>query len=135
MAAEDRHEDVFTDEECTDCTERERSFDALARGLANGGFSRRRALQLLGGALLGGAVASIPGVGWLAGDSGQAQAAPGGSTCSNAGQSCKAQKCCQGLTCIGQSGNRVCCPKARVCGPICCPEGATCLNCPPRSLV
>ena len=70
MAAEDRHEDVFTDEECTDCTERERSFDALARGLANGSISRRKALRMLGAALVGGAAASIPGVGWLAGDSG-----------------------------------------------------------------
>ena len=70
MAAEDRNGEVFTDEECTDCTERERSFDALARGLANGGLSRSQALRLLGGALLGGAVASVPGVGWLAGSNG-----------------------------------------------------------------
>ena len=79
MAADDQGREVTTQGECTDCTERERSFDALARGLANGSISRRKALRMLGGALLGGAVASIPGVGWLAGDSGEAQAAHGGS--------------------------------------------------------
>jgi hypothetical protein len=133
MAAEEQNGEVFTDEECTDCTERERSFDALARGLANGSISRRRAIRLLGGALLGGAVASLAGVSWLAGDSGEAQAAPGpgGSPCGNAGQSCNAQKCCQGLPCIGKPGNRVCCPKDRVCGSFCCPLGVTCTGCPP----
>jgi hypothetical protein len=132
MAAEDRNGEVTTQDECTDCSERERSFDALARGLANGSISRRRALRLLGGALVGGAVASIAGVGWLAGDSGEAQAltAPGGSPCGNQGQSCNAQKCCGGLVCIGKPGNRVCCPKSQACGSICCPLGATC-NCPP----
>jgi len=134
MAAEERNGEAFTDEECTDCTERERSFDAFARGLANGSISRRKALRMLGAALVGGAVASIPAVGWLAGNSGQAQAVgpgPGGSTCANAGQSCNAQKCCQGLPCIGKQGNRVCCPKDRVCGSICCPLGVTCTGCPP----
>src|SRR5215216_3223108 len=94
MAAEERNGEAFTDEECTDCTERERSFDAFARGLANGSISRRKALRMLGAALVGGAVASIPAVGWLAGNSGQAQAVgpgPGGSTCANAGQSCNAR--------------------------------------------
>ena len=43
-------------------SESEGSFDELARGLANGTVSRRRALKLIGGALLGGAFASIPGV-------------------------------------------------------------------------
>jgi hypothetical protein len=38
------------------------SFDALARGLASGDFSRRDALRLLGAALLGGALSSMPGV-------------------------------------------------------------------------
>ena len=126
MAAEDRNGEVFTDEECTDCTERERSFDALTRGLANGSISRRRAIRLLGGALLGGAVASIPGVSWLSGRSGEAQAA----VCATQGRACNRRRCCQGLACIGKPGNRVCCPKERVCGSICCPLGATC-NCPP----
>jgi hypothetical protein len=41
---------------------RERSFDELARGLANGNVSRGKALRLMGGALLGSLLASIPGV-------------------------------------------------------------------------
>lgn len=40
----------------------EQSFDALARGLANGNMSRRQALRWMGGALVGGMLASIPGV-------------------------------------------------------------------------
>jgi len=40
---------------------RERSFDELARGLANGSISRGKALRLMGAALLGGALAAIPG--------------------------------------------------------------------------
>ena len=40
------------------------SFDELAKGLASGSVSRRQALRLMGGALLGGVLASIPGVAW-----------------------------------------------------------------------
>src|SRR5918994_651854 len=45
-------------------TDGERSFDELAKGLANGTVSRRQVLRLLGGALFGGVLASIPGVAW-----------------------------------------------------------------------
>jgi hypothetical protein len=38
---------------------RERSFDELARGLASGEVSRRRAIRLMGAALVGGALASL----------------------------------------------------------------------------
>jgi hypothetical protein len=41
-----------------------RSFDELARALANGSVSRRRALRLMGGLLVGSALGSIPGVAW-----------------------------------------------------------------------
>jgi hypothetical protein len=41
---------------------RDHSFDDLTKGLASGSISRRQALRLLGGALLGGVLASIPGV-------------------------------------------------------------------------
>jgi hypothetical protein len=44
-----------------DVTE-EHSFDELAKGLASGIVSRRQALKLVGGALLGGLLVSIPGV-------------------------------------------------------------------------
>jgi len=40
----------------------ESSFDELAKGLANGTMSRRQALRWMGGALVGGVLASIPGV-------------------------------------------------------------------------
>jgi hypothetical protein len=39
-----------------------RSFDDLTRALANGSMSRRRALRLMSSALVGGVLASIPGV-------------------------------------------------------------------------
>jgi hypothetical protein len=66
MAAEDRNGEVSTLGECTDCsdTTRERSFDELAKSLAYGKLSRRSILRMLGGVLLGGALASIPGVAW-----------------------------------------------------------------------
>lgn len=40
----------------------ETSFDELAKGLANGTISRRQALRWMGGAVVGGVLASIPGV-------------------------------------------------------------------------
>src|ERR671910_3161648 len=40
----------------------ETSFDEVAKGLANGTISRRQALRWMGGALVGGVLASIPGV-------------------------------------------------------------------------
>jgi hypothetical protein len=41
-------------------------FDGLAKDLANGTVSRGKALRLLGGALVGAALASVPGVAWAA---------------------------------------------------------------------
>jgi hypothetical protein len=40
------------------------SLDDLARGLARGTISRREAVRLVGAALLGGALASVPGFAW-----------------------------------------------------------------------
>jgi hypothetical protein len=45
---------------------RERSFDELAIRLASGSVSRRKALRMMGAALVGGAMASIPGMAWAA---------------------------------------------------------------------
>ena len=42
----------------------ERSFDELAKGLASGTLSRGKALKLMGAALVGGALASLPGGAW-----------------------------------------------------------------------
>jgi hypothetical protein len=47
-------------------TQVDHSIDRLARGLATGTVSRRKALRMLGAALVGGALASIPGVAWAA---------------------------------------------------------------------
>ncbi len=44
----------------------ELSFDELAKDVASGTLSRRKALRLLGAALVGGAFASMPGVAWAA---------------------------------------------------------------------
>jgi hypothetical protein len=40
----------------------ERAFDELTRGLASGTLSRGKALRVMGAALVGGALASLPGV-------------------------------------------------------------------------
>jgi hypothetical protein len=42
---------------------RDHSFDELAKGLANRSLSRRYALKWVGAAVMGGLLASIPGVG------------------------------------------------------------------------
>ena len=46
------------------CTTGGHSFDELAMGLAEGTVSRRKALRLMGAALVGGALASFPGAAW-----------------------------------------------------------------------
>ena len=67
MAAEDHNGEVVSSQgECTDCSTTESSFDELAKSLADGKLSRRRVLKMLGGALMGGALASIPGAAWAA---------------------------------------------------------------------
>ena len=43
-----------------------RYFDELTRALASGSISRRKALRLMGAALVGGTLASFPGVAWAA---------------------------------------------------------------------
>ena len=45
-------------------TNREGSFDELAKGLPSGNFSRGQALRIMGAALVGGALASLPGAAW-----------------------------------------------------------------------
>ena len=60
MAAEDLPREDHNQKDITE----EHSFDVLAKGLASGSVSRRQALKLVGGALLGGVLASIPGLAW-----------------------------------------------------------------------
>ena len=106
MAAEERNGEVFTDEECTDCTERERSFDALARGLANGSISRRKALRMLGAALVGSALASIPGM---------ALAKPPPGACKPQGAKCIVNRDCCSQNCFTQKGKLICGPVSGAC--------------------
>ena len=55
-------EDQNREEANLQSTNGNHSFDELAKGLANGSFSRGQALRWIGAALLGGVLASIPGV-------------------------------------------------------------------------
>jgi hypothetical protein len=100
------------------------SVDELAKGLATGTLSRRKALRLVGAALVGGVLASIPGVAWA-----QPQRPAG---------ACRPQ-CPEGYTCTrssrerGQGGKQIffCCP-ADPQGECClpedfCPSGECCL--------
>jgi hypothetical protein len=105
---------------------RERSFDELARGLASGGLSRRRALKLMGAALVGSALASL-GIGEAAAD------APG---CKRNGKKCrKNHQCCSG-NCVGRTCSA--CPSGRVLlsnGTCALPCGAGLPPCPDCSSV
>src|SRR5215212_9242743 len=93
-----------------------RYFDELTRGLASGDISRRKALGLLGAALVGGALASIPGM---------AQAAPP-DPCAEA--NCEAF----GETCCATARSARCCPPSYVCCrgshdiPLCRPSAEFC---------
>jgi hypothetical protein len=68
---------------------RDGSFDELAKGLASGELSRGRALRLMGVALVGGALASLPGI---------ASAAPRQRP---DGRKCKTNSQCQSGNCQG----------------------------------
>ena len=57
MAGEDLHREDHREDNTG-----EQSFDELAKGLANGSISRGRAIKMMGTALLGGVLVSIPGV-------------------------------------------------------------------------
>jgi hypothetical protein len=81
---------------------RDRSFDALTRGIASGDLSRRKALSLLGTVVVGGSLSSVSEV---------AEAARGG-VCASGGF------CTPPLTCCGtRKGGATCCGGAV---PVCC---------------
>jgi hypothetical protein len=103
----------------------ERSFDALARGLANGDMSRSRALRLMGAALVGSTLASL-GID-------KAGAAPPG--CKRDGKACKknTQCCsgnCSGGTCAPATGCReiglTCTSGSECCSAFCSNSGTCC---------
>jgi len=107
MSAEDRNGQVSTDEECTDCTEREHSFDTLTRRLADGSISRRKALRVLGASLVGSVLASIPGA---------AIAAPPPGTCLKETKPCKTNTDCCSQNCETRNGKLVCGPAVQCTG-------------------
>jgi hypothetical protein len=110
MAAEDlpRRDDLPDQKDITE----EHSFDELARGLASGTVSRRRALKLVGLAIGGGLLSSIPGLAW--GQPGppegkvppQAQGPPAGEQGCPEGQA-RVQGECQPV-CITLTGSQCC---------------------------
>jgi hypothetical protein len=86
---------------------RESSFDDLAKGMASGTLSRRKALRMLGAALVGGTLASIPGVALAA------------NPCPSPRIKCRGQCCAEGVTTCQGTG------KNKTCGPVPCQTGLT----------
>jgi hypothetical protein len=108
MLAEGANRKGSTPAGCTDCatTARGSSFDELAKGLATGTISRGRALKMLGAALVGASLASIPGAAWAA--------------CKPLLHKCMANTECCSRNCIkNPRGN------GNICG---CPTGQTLCN-------
>ena len=109
---------------------RERSFDALARGLASGSLTRGKALKLMGAALVGGTLSSL-------GLRGVAGADPRG--CKRGGKTCtRGPQCCSGECgadhkCTACAANREdCITDAECCSHICDADGVgnlTCASC------
>ena len=100
----------------TPSQEGDHTLDSLSRMLADESVSRARALRLLGAALVGGLLASIPG---------GAKAAPlvcEGTTPQKCGKTCinpVTDVCC------GKGGNANVCPQGQTCcRGGCCPSGA-----------
>jgi hypothetical protein len=118
----------------TPTQEVDHTLDNLSRMLADESVSRSRALRLLGAALVGGLLASIPG---------GAKAAPlvctgdfpqeCGDRCCSAtavccGHGANAQCCNQGEFCCGKGANQTCCDE----GWTCCQKGQAFDCCPPE---
>jgi hypothetical protein len=79
----------------------EHSLDELAKGLATGTLSRGKAIRWMGGALLGAALASVPGVAWA-------------NDCRRLGRACRRDSQCCSRNCIRQGDDKVCgCPEGR----------------------
>ena len=86
----------------------EHSLDELAKGLATGTLSRGKAIRWMGGALLGAALASFPGVAWADG-------------CRRLGRECRRDFQCCSKNCIRRGDDKVCgCPEGKSrCGVRC----------------
>ena len=125
--AEDRPREAYDGQDITE----KHSFDQLARGLASGTVTRGQALKLAGGALLGGLLASIPGVAWAQGERpcppGTHRCPPGG-PCVATGTPCPGGGCPDGLqrcgdTCLDLENDLLNCGG---CGHQCPPEAYAC---------
>jgi Stigma-specific protein, Stig1 len=80
----------------------EYSLDELAKKLATGTLSRGKALRWMGGALLGAALASVPGVAWANDD------------CRRLGRECRRDSQCCSRNCIRRGDEKVCgCPEGQ----------------------
>jgi hypothetical protein len=102
----------------TPTQEVDHTFDNLSRMLADESVSRGRALRLLGAALVGGLLASIPG---------GAKAAP--VDCSPFFPQECGRTCCEAdEVCCGKGGNAGCCPS----GHTCCQKGQDLACCTPE---
>ncbi len=121
----DDHEDI---------TE-EYSFDELAKGLADGTLSRRRALKLVAGALLGGSLLALfPGAAGASEASQESNLSVGGGGGGRRRRRRRRRRrggggggggvgCPPNTTLVAGQ----CCPEGRACGDICCAEGQGCL--------
>jgi hypothetical protein len=102
------------------------SFDELAIGLASGKLSRGKAIRLMGAALVGGVLASVPGVAWAAKPLGY-KGCPIAGTCRVNGEC----ECRRGVVVTPVGGGDPFCSCNFEChdGP-CedCPEGYVCVN-------
>ena len=81
------------------------TLDVLAKGLASGTVSRGKAIRLVGGALLGAALASFPGLAWA-------------DDCKRLGRECRRDSQCCSRNCVRRGDDKVCA----------CPEGQTRCN-------
>lgn len=106
----------------------ERSFDELAKGLATGAVSRRKALKLMGASIFGSMlIGLVPGAAG-AKKKKKRKKKRRSSTCPGGTIPCPARlggKCCDidlPLCCPVSTGGG-CCPSN---SPVCCPDGITC---------
>src|ERR671911_2272707 len=78
------------------------SLDELAKGLATGTLSRGKAIRWMGGAILGAALASVPGVAWANDD------------CRRLGRECRRDSQCCSRNCIRRGDDKICgCPEGK----------------------
>ena len=101
MAAEDHHGGRSPS---VNPTRVDHSLDEVARGLASGNVSRRRALKIMGGALLGSVLAAVPGTAWA-------------NDCRPSGSRCRGDRQCCTRNCVPNPSG-----EGRICG---CPAGKT----------